>query len=249
MNAAVRKIAVALPAILLASDVAAFRIDVSEDVMTSSFFTGANLVRGYPGDSRPVLRVSTDGAFGLSGAETIYLRFDHDFASVSSPVQAVLTLQSVSGGFGADASASAPFTVSAHGVNADPFSSIVDDTNPGGSTDWLGFYTNNVLSADGAAHTAISGFGPVSFDVSAIVNSWISGANSFHAIALTGRNDISGTDFLHGFLNNTEASGSTFLTVTAVPEPETYALMLAGLGIVAFAARRKASSRMRLERA
>jgi hypothetical protein len=49
------------------------------------------------------------------------------------------------------------------------------------------------------------------------------------ALALTGKNHVAGGEFLHGFANNTEAPGSTFLTVTTVPEPT--ALVLAALGI------------------
>ena len=222
---------------------AANTINPTEDVMTSSFFQGANSVRGYPGDNRPVMRVSTDAAFGNAGAETIYLSFDAaDFAAFSGPVNATLTLQSIEGGFGADASATNPFTVSAHAVSADPFASITDDTNPGGSISWLDFYTHNILAADSAASTVINSFGAVSFNVSGIVNSWIDGSNTVFSIAMTGKNDTSGTDILHGFLNNNDtagAFGSTYLTVTAVPEPETYAMLLAGLGMTGWMVRRR----------
>ena len=51
------------------------------------------------------------------------------------------------------------------------------------------------------------------------------------AFGLTGKNDTSGTDFLHGFLNNTEASGSTFLTLNPVPEPTTGMLAVVGLAL------------------
>jgi hypothetical protein len=50
-------------------------IPVAQDVMTSGFFTGTNLVRGYDADNRNVHRVSTDGAFGSVAAETVYLYF------------------------------------------------------------------------------------------------------------------------------------------------------------------------------
>jgi hypothetical protein len=42
-------------------------------------------------------------------------------------------------------------------------------------------------------------------------------------------------------LNSGKFTGSVGVQVTAVPEPETYALMLAGLGAVAFVARRRKS--------
>jgi hypothetical protein len=218
-------------------------INPTEDVMTSSFFTGTNLVRGYPGDNRPVMRVSTDAAFGNAGGETIYLAFSAaDFAGFGGPVAATLTMQSTAGGFNADASAGNPFTVSAHAVNADPLASITDDTNPTGPIHWLDFYNNNILAADSAASTVINGFGAVSFDVSAIVNNWIGGSNTVFAIAMTGKNDTSSADFLHGFVNNNDSAaafGSTYLTVTAVPEAETWAMLLAGLGMTGWMVRRK----------
>lgn len=211
-------------------------IPVTEDVMTSSFFQGANTVRGYAGEgNRPVLRVSSDNPFGSPGAETIYLAFDHDFAGYAGPVRATLTLQSTSGGFGADAGPGNPFLVSAHAVDANPLTSIVDDTNPGGTTDWLSFFDDHVLAADAAARTSIAGVGSVSFDVSAIVNDWIAGSNAYRFIALTGSNDPSGGDFLHGFLNDNDGGlslGHTYLTVAAVPEPEAWAMLVAGLGVL-----------------
>lgn len=226
----------------LAQPALAVDIAVDQDVMTSSFFQGTDRVRGYAEDNRPVMRVSTDGAFGLSGAETIYLTFDYDFSTFSGPVLATLTMQSTAGGQNQDAGPGNPFIVSAHGMDADPLASITDNTNPGGTVSWINFYNNHILAADSAAHTAIEGFGTVTFNVSALVNSWIDGTNTVHAIALTGKNDTSGNDFLHGFLNNDNggvAMGYTYLTVTAVPEPETYAMLLAGLGLTGWMVRRK----------
>ena len=42
-----------------------------------------------------------------------------------------------------------------------------------------------------------------------------------------------------GFGRNIVGSGATIAQVHAVPEPETYALMLAGLGLLSFVARRR----------
>ncbi|MEM8947439.1 MAG: PEP-CTERM sorting domain-containing protein [Planctomycetota bacterium] len=207
----------------------AVTIPVQEDVMTSAFFTGTNLVRGYAGDFRNVHRVGSDNAFGV-GPETIYLTFDPaNFAGFTSPVpQAILTMESAAGGFGGDGGPGNPFIVSAHAVDTDPLTEITDDTNPSGPTDWLTFFNNNILPADAAALTSVDSFGSVTFDVTAVVNDWISGSNTVFALAMTGKNEPNAGGFLHGFLNNSENPGSTFLTI--VPEPTT--LLLSGCGFL-----------------
>lgn len=218
-------------------------IPVDTSVMTSSFFQGTNRVRGYPEDNRRVLRASNDGAGGLAFGETIYLGFTaFDFTTLSGQVQATLTMQSVAGGFSLDASASSPFLVSIHAVSANPFTQITDDTNPAGPISWSSFYSNNILPSVPAARTLVSGFGAVSFDVSSVVNDWRSGSNNIYALAVTGLDDTSSADFLHGFLNDSETLGSTFLTVTAVPEPSAVVLMMLG-GTVLVVARRRSSLR------
>ena len=65
-----------------------------------------------------------------------------------------------------------------------------------------------------------------------IVSDWIDGNNTVFAIALTGDNDTSGSSFLHGFLNNSEAPGSSFLSVETVPEPGSLALLGLGAGLL-----------------
>ena len=113
---------------------AAVILQPNEDVMTSAFFFPPDSVRGYPGDTRPVFRVSTDNAFGV-GPETIYLSFDSVFnpGDYTGPVDsAMLSMESVDGVFGANADALNPFIVSAQGVNLNPLTSITDDTNLGG---------------------------------------------------------------------------------------------------------------------
>lgn len=210
-------------------------ITPTEDVMTSSFFQGANQVRGYAGDARPTFRVSSDNAFGV-GPETVYIAFDAaDFIGFTNPVaNAVLTVESASGNFGADAGPGNPFNVSAHGVNADPLTSIADDTSTG-TISASDFFTNNILPADAAAITAVDGFGPFQFDVTALVNDWLSGANTIFTLALTGKNDVQvGDGFLHGFRNNSDTladEGFTFLTVTEVPEPSSVLIVLC-MGLV-----------------
>lgn len=207
-----------------------------EDVMTSGFFQGADLVRGYAGNNRPVLRVSNDAPFATAGAETIYLSFESfDPGLFSDPVSsAILTVTSVDGGFSANGSAETPFVVSAHGVDADPFATILDDTNPGGTTDWVQFYQLNILQPVGSA--PVQSFGLIEIDVTSLVNGWIAGDIAEFTIALTGKNYFGGEDILHGFSNNSEAPGSTFLTLHTIPEPS--AAMLALLGTMAGLGRR-----------
>ncbi len=210
---------------------AAMIFNPDEDIMTSSFFFPPNSVRGYAGEGRDVFRVSNNDAFGLTGAETIYLSFQSaDLSSYVNPIEkAILTMTSVDGGFSANASGGNPFTVSAHAVDTNPITSITDDTNPGGTIDWLTFYNLNIQASSPESSVAIEGFGQIEFDVTSIVNDWISGTNSELSIALTGKNDTSGTDFLHGFLNNTETPGSTFLTINPIPEPTSGILLLVGI--------------------
>ncbi len=225
---------------------AATIIPVVEDVMTSSFFTGTDLVRGYGVETnRPTLRVSTFDPFGTAGAETIYLTFaPAAFDAFSGPVpQALLTLESVAGGFMADATDAAPFAVSAHAVNADPLTSITDDTNPAGPISWTDFFANNILPAAPAATTTITGFGPVSFDVTEIVNDWIGGANTVFAIALTGKNHtLNDVEFLHGFANNNNAGAPLGVTsISIVPEPTAAALGVVASMALAAGRRRRVS--------
>lgn len=218
-------------------------IPVDLNVMTSGFFQGTNVVRGYAGEGRTVERVSTHQAFATAGAETVYLTFDFDFASLSGPVpQATLRVESVPGGFGADATPSLPFLMSAHGLSADPITSITDDTNSGGPIHWVDFYNDNILPAAPAASTLVTGHGILEFDITDLVNSWIAGTNSVFALALTGKNDTSGNEFLHGILNDAETLGVSH-SISIVPEPSTW-LMLAGSGI-ACAAFRRFRSRIR----
>ena len=243
-----------IPSIWLLASAAFFAIPVAadivvtptEDVMTSAFFQGPNQVRGYVGDNRPTFRVSSDNAFG-AGPETIYLEFSaNEFSSFSNPIaSATLTLTSVDGGFGANAGPGNPFLVSAHGVNLDPLVNISDDTS-GGTISSLDFFNNNILAADSAAVTSVEGFGSIDFDVTSLVNDWISGNNTEFFIAMTAKNDPQtgngGNGYLHGFRNNSDTGaneGFSFLTVTAVPEPGSALFLLAGLAGLAVKRRRR----------
>ncbi len=68
------------------------------------------------------------------------------------------------------------------------------------------------------------------------------GSGSFFSIgtSFTGTASITGTLKLFYFdSNNSDNTGSVMATVTAVPEPETYAMMVAGLGLMGAVARRR----------
>jgi hypothetical protein len=215
-----------------ATNAANIIVPVDKNVMTSGFFTGTNLVRGYAGEGRAVHRVSTNDPFGTPAAETVYMTFNYDFAALGAPVpKAILTVESVAGGFGADATPDDPFLISAHGLTADPLTSITDDTNPTGPIIWTSFYANNILPAALEARTSVGGFGTFQFDVTDLVNSWIDGSNTVHALALTGKHDTSGLEFLHGIVNDSETAGVTH-HITLVPEPSS--VVLAGIAAALF---------------
>ena len=152
-------------------------LEPDEGVMTSGFFQGTDLVRGYAGDNRPTFRVSNNNPFMTAGAETIYLSFaSFDPMAFTEPVSsAILSLTSVDGGFNANASATNPFLVSAHGVSSSPFNSIIDDTNASGTTDWVTFFDDEILTATDSV--SVDSFGVINFDVTDLVNDWISGNN------------------------------------------------------------------------
>ena len=227
------KFAVAVCAAVVAcTAVRATTIPVVEDVMTSAFFTGTNLVRGYDADDRTAHRVSSDNAFGV-GPETVYLTFDaNDIATLGSPVpRAILSVESINGGFGGDATPANPFAMSAHAVDTDPLVAITDDTNPAGPIAWNDFFANNILVAPASATTTVTGFGTLKFDVTQIVNDWVAGTNAVFAIALTGKNDtLSDGNILHGIANNSETEGlSHFISI--VPEPTAGCLLVSSMVI------------------
>lgn len=71
------------------------------------------------------------------------------------------------------------------------------------------------------------------------------GAGSFFAIGTSYTGVATSTNTLKLFYfdsNNGDNSGSVMANVTAVPEPETYALLLAGLGVIGAVARRRKSA-------
>jgi hypothetical protein len=109
-------------------------------------------------------------------------------------------------------------------------------------------------TAPGVASPVVSSFTQdsvnrwVSFDVTSLVRDWLSDPASNQGIELSqsgvvdievpGRRDRYFAS-LYASSNAADASLRPFLAVTAVPEPSTYALMIAGLAAVGWMARRK----------
>nr|MBR9810564.1 PEP-CTERM sorting domain-containing protein [bacterium] len=117
--------------------------------MTSGFFQGGDQVRGYEGDSRPILRASSPAPFGLEQPEGIYFDFtSFDPASFDNRTSsAILSVTSISGGFNADADPENPFLVSIHGVGENPLLAIADDANREGAMSAIEFESTHIFNA------------------------------------------------------------------------------------------------------
>lgn len=101
---------------------------------------------------------------------------------------------------------------------------------------------NFVSTRAGGASFFTSAGAPVSFNVAPGAAAFFDSPNPFYdmAYATFAHTPNQVTAFGNGF--SVQGSGGTFNFVAApIPEPETYALMLAGLGVVGFMARRRRS--------
>ncbi|MCH1499279.1 MAG: PEP-CTERM sorting domain-containing protein [Akkermansiaceae bacterium] len=138
--------------------------------MTSGFFQGVDQVRGYEGDTRPILRASSPAPFGLEQPEGIYFDFtSFDPASFDNrTTSAILSVTSISGGFNADADPENPFLVSIHGVGENPLLAIADDTNPDGIMSAIEFESTHIFNA--VSSVSVNSLGLVTFDVTDLIN-------------------------------------------------------------------------------
>lgn len=109
-------------------------------------------------------------------------------------------------------------------INVSPASISLATASNGATIDYFvigGF--RGVYEAFDAAHTSLGVF----------------------TVDATGGSDVLGTHSFSGLVSSIEWTGSpgyaqiSTLTISPVPEPETYAMLLAGLGLLGFAARRR----------
>lgn len=100
-----------------------------------------------------------------------------------------------------------------------------------------------MLNANGITDANI----PAKLEGAAFGDDVIVGGETYHTLILTNDNDFSAIAgdnqfFVIGF-KDADLGGSVFLpqTIAAIPEPSTYAMLLTGLGLLGFSARRKSA--------
>lgn len=127
-------------------------------------------------------------------------------------------LSSDLGELGADAEGFGNFFFTGAGVFSDTFTfSLASEKTVSGMTGWSGIGTFGLVLLDSMGDTVATDTSPGSF-------SFMLGAG----------------DYALNFVGFSAAPGSFYGgNVSAVPEPETYALMLAGLGIIGFIGARR----------
>lgn len=91
----------------------------------------------------------------------------------------------------------------------------------------------------------------VSFDVTGLVRDWLTDRTPNHGVELS-QPDVmllGGRPIASLYASSAfdDPSLRPFLSISAVPEPQTYALLIAGLGLVGWAARKRARSTVRNE--
>lgn len=216
-------------------------VTTDRDYMTSGFFSLDPLVRGDD-DGREINRVSSNQPFGTFNENT-YLEFnDFDWSSLGGSVDsAVFQIEVVSGGFGADSDSENPFSISAHALAQDPWTTI--DHHATSGTGFYQNYVNQYITEDTVVSTtSVAGAGVYEWDITSLVNDWIvnGDANFAQTIALSGIRDTSGGTFLQGIVNSTNPNltgSETIGQIVVVPAPAG-SLMIALFGVHAIRRRR-----------
>lgn len=178
-------------------------LSVSRDEMSSGFFFGTPTVRGSEADStRNLNAVTTARPFGVYGERTYMTFFDFDPSLIAGSVsRATLRLETLERGFGLiPPSVDEPFEVNVHAVSLLPAAIDTEATNGQSS---VRFYNANHIG-EVVATTALTAFGIAEWDIRPLINAWLSGENTVHALALTG-SDEGNPDHALGIYNSTWA--------------------------------------------
>lgn len=199
-----RSLRIAILGVLtLQSAHATVTLAVSRDEMSSGFLFGSPSLRGGgEASSRNLNAVSAPLPFGVRGERT-YLSFStFTPSSFSGPIaQATLRLETLERGFGlAPPSEDEPFQVSIHALSQGPRE--IDAMATEGEQS-LGYFEENHYG-EVIATQALNGFGIAEWDLTSLVNAWISEANTVFALAITGSDAVNG-DHAIGIYNSTWA--------------------------------------------
>jgi len=123
--------------------------------------------------------------------------------------------------------------------NAAPTASVTFDAGMGAS--YFGFYLGtpdsyNSVTFNGSdgSHTTIDGYQLVNYSAQSPTGSFYLGVQSTSGTVFT-------SIVFHSDGDSMETDNHAYVLAAAVPEPETYAMLLGGLGLMGFIARRRRS--------
>ena len=205
---------------------------------TGSFTdTGYLVVTGFQSGTNPDVV-----AAGLNSTYGLYFQFNGTGTTTAGNPLTTAT----SGSFNT-------LTYSLFGYNGAGNFGVDASNNPFATTGATTLLATGALSATGGNYVSTNPNGGTSFfagaganlnfNVNAANSAFFSSPNPFYNLAMTSfTNTPSTVSAFSGGFNIIKGGGTiNFAPLTPVPEPETYALMLAGLGAVGFVARRRRS--------
>lgn len=221
---------------------ATLTIPATQAGFSSGFFFGAPALRGNESSSGVgVLGVSafpygpSSAATGLA-PEVTFFGFDpaaFTSLAVADVISVRLEATTVLREFMLPVpAADNPVGIAARGVTQDPFTFITTGAQRNV------FYNTHLQPPGALSSTTITGAGDYAWDVTSLVQSWLSTPGALTTIALTG--DPNG-DFLHGFRNpralDPPPGIPTRLVIETIPEPG--AAVLSAMAMILFSSRRK----------